>query len=134
MRPCSIIIAAVLVTAITHAADLKLIPAPQQVQTLPGSFDFKGSVVTLAPQAPPEDNFALRQVVEEVVREMKPKGTETQTSRRALIIGEITLMAGELKGQDLAALADKGPEAYGDDDSLLPHPRLAGPALSRLFR
>jgi len=112
MRACSVIIASMLAATLSHAADLKLIPTPQQVQALPGSFDFKGSVVTLAPKAPAEDNLALRQVVEEVVREMKPKGTGVETSRRALIIGEIALMAGELKGQDLSVLADKGPEAY----------------------
>lgn len=104
MRTSLILILLILSTA--HAADLKLIPTPQQVEMLPGRHDLKVTGVSSTAKA---ERLPARQVMEELQRAGLMPGI---ASTITIMIGERPNVADYLKGQNLSLLHDKGPEAY----------------------
>lgn len=95
-----------------HAADLKLIPQPQQVELLEGQLELTGTTYA-ADDRQKDDWFAARQLGEELAR--LPFRTEATGAppARVITVGTIgALPPNALKGEYIAALKDKGPEAY----------------------
>lgn len=112
MRSCLAITCVLVCGAMGFGADLKLIPTPQQVEMLPGRFDFTGAKIQVPGASGADTAFAASDLVAELNREMKPKLLAGGPVKKPIIVGLISFYAQELKGQDVSALKDKGPDAY----------------------
>ncbi|MBU0610840.1 MAG: beta-N-acetylhexosaminidase, partial [Armatimonadetes bacterium] len=110
MRHCAFIAVGVLMGVAVHAADLKLIPTPQQVEMLEGRLELIGTTY-VADDRQKDDWFAARQLGDELKR--VPGYTEVGPPKRAITVGTIgTLPPNALKDENLAPIKDRGPEAY----------------------
>lgn len=100
--PCALLV----LCSLSSAAELKLIPMPQQVEVMPGRHDLKLTLVSSAQGMP---KLPAEQIMAELLKANLRPGTASQMT---ITLGDRPQMASQLKGLDLAALDDKGPEAY----------------------
>jgi hexosaminidase len=110
----SLLLAALALWPAIASADLLLSPMPQTVTVLPGHYQWgAASAITLASPGRADDQFAADQLRDEL-RLAFPGGLPAGRGGGPVLIGLLTDPAGvtAVAGEDLSALADRGPEAY----------------------